>query len=37
MMESWLTWIKTPVIFGVLALAIAGFFYFRPKPKMLAQ
>ncbi|MES2527816.1 MAG: sodium-translocating pyrophosphatase [Bdellovibrionota bacterium] len=28
-MESWLTWIKTPVIFGVLALAIAGFFYFR--------
>lgn len=29
MMESWLTWIKTPVIFGVLALAIAGFFYFR--------
>lgn len=29
MMESWSTWIKTPVIFGVLALAIAGFFYFR--------
>lgn len=29
MMESWLTWIKTPVIFGVLALAIAAFFYFR--------
>ena len=29
MMETWSTWIKTPVIFGVLALAIAGFFYFR--------
>jgi K(+)-stimulated pyrophosphate-energized sodium pump len=29
MMESWKMWINTPVIFGVLALAIAGFFYFR--------
>lgn len=29
MMESWLTWVKTPVIFGVLGLAIAAFFYFR--------
>ena len=29
MMESWKMWLNTPVIFGVLALAIAGFFYFR--------
>lgn len=29
MMESWLMWLKTPIAFGVLALAIAGFFYFR--------
>ena len=29
MMESWLLWLKTPVIFGVLGLAIAAFFYFR--------
>lgn len=29
MMESWLMWLKTPVIFGVLALAIAAFFYIR--------
>lgn len=29
MMDSWLMWVKTPVIFGVLGLAIAGFFYFR--------
>ena len=29
-MESWLSvWVKTPVIFGVLALVIAAFFYFR--------
>ncbi len=28
-MESWLMWVKTPVIFGVLGLAIATFFYFR--------
>lgn len=28
-MESWLMWVKTPVIFGVLGLAIAAFFYFR--------
>lgn len=28
-MESWLMWIKTPVIFGVLGLAIAAFFYFQ--------
>lgn len=29
MMDSWLMWVKTPVIFGVLGLAIAAFFYFR--------
>lgn len=29
MMESWPVWIKTPVIFGCLGLAIATFFYFR--------
>jgi K(+)-stimulated pyrophosphate-energized sodium pump len=30
MIDSWLNlWVKTPVIFGVLALAIAAFFYFR--------
>jgi K(+)-stimulated pyrophosphate-energized sodium pump len=30
MMESWLSvWIKTPVIFGVVALVIAAIFYFR--------
>ncbi|MCM2350876.1 MAG: sodium-translocating pyrophosphatase [Bacteriovoracaceae bacterium] len=29
MMESWLMWIKTPVLFGVLGLAIAAFFYFQ--------
>jgi K(+)-stimulated pyrophosphate-energized sodium pump len=29
MMDSWLMWVKTPVIFGVLGLAIATFFYFR--------
>jgi K(+)-stimulated pyrophosphate-energized sodium pump len=29
MMESWLMWVKTPVIFGVLGLAVAAFFYFR--------
>lgn len=29
MMESWLLWVKTPVIFGVIGLAIAAFFYFR--------
>ncbi len=30
MMDSWLSvWLKTPVIFGVLALLIAAFFYFR--------
>ena len=29
-MDSWLSvWVKTPVIFGVLALVIAAFFYFR--------
>jgi K(+)-stimulated pyrophosphate-energized sodium pump len=27
MMDSWLMWVKTPVIFGVLGLAIAAFFY----------
>lgn len=30
MMDSWLSvWVKTPVIFGVLALVIAAIFYFR--------
>jgi K(+)-stimulated pyrophosphate-energized sodium pump len=29
MMDSWLMWVKTPVIFGVLGLFIAVFFYFR--------
>jgi K(+)-stimulated pyrophosphate-energized sodium pump len=29
MMESWLMWVYTPVIFGVLGLAIAAFFYIR--------
>lgn len=29
MMDSWLMWVKTPVIFGVLGLAIATFFYFK--------
>jgi K(+)-stimulated pyrophosphate-energized sodium pump len=29
MMESWLMWVKTPVIFGVFGLAIAAFFYFK--------
>jgi K(+)-stimulated pyrophosphate-energized sodium pump len=30
MMDSWLSvWVKTPVIFGVIALVIAAFFYFR--------
>jgi K(+)-stimulated pyrophosphate-energized sodium pump len=29
MSEAWITWIKTPVIFGVVGLAIAAFFYFR--------
>ncbi len=29
-MESWLsTWIKTPVIFGVVALVVAAYFYFK--------
>ncbi|MDH4468686.1 MAG: sodium-translocating pyrophosphatase [Bacteriovoracaceae bacterium] len=27
--ETWSTWLKTPVIFGVLGLLIAIFFYFR--------
>ena len=29
MMDSWLLWLKTPVIFGVLGLVIATFFYFK--------
>ncbi len=29
MMDSWLMWLKTPVIFGVIGLAIAAFFYFK--------
>ena len=28
-MDSWLMWLKTPVIFGVIGLAIAAFFYFK--------
>jgi K(+)-stimulated pyrophosphate-energized sodium pump len=30
-MESWNTWMNTPVIFGVVALMIAAFFYYRVK------
>jgi K(+)-stimulated pyrophosphate-energized sodium pump len=29
MMNSWNLWLNTPVVFGVLALLIAAFFYFR--------
>jgi K(+)-stimulated pyrophosphate-energized sodium pump len=29
MMDSWLLWVKTPVIFGVLGLVIAAFFYMQ--------
>ncbi len=29
MMDSWLLWLKTPVIFGVLGLVIAAYFYFK--------
>jgi len=29
MMDSWLLWVYSPVIFGVLGLAIAVFFYFK--------
>jgi K(+)-stimulated pyrophosphate-energized sodium pump len=29
MMDSWLLWIKTPIIFGVIGLVIAAFFYIR--------
>lgn len=28
-MDSWLMWLKTPVIFGVVGLVIAAFFYFK--------
>ena len=28
-MDSWLLWIKTPIIFGVIGLGIAAFFYIR--------
>ena len=28
-MNSWNLWLNTPVVFGVLALLIAAFFYFR--------
>ena len=28
-MDSWLMWVKTPVIFGVLGLIIAAFFYLQ--------
>lgn len=28
-MDSWLLWVKTPVIFGVLGLVIAAFFYMQ--------
>lgn len=28
-MDSWLLWIKTPIIFGVIGLVIAAFFYIR--------
>ena len=30
-MESWNSWMNSPVVFGVLGLAIAAFFYFRVK------
>jgi K(+)-stimulated pyrophosphate-energized sodium pump len=30
-MESWNSWMNSPVIFGVIGLAIAAFFYFRVK------
>lgn len=30
-MESWNSWMNSPVIFGVLGLAIAAFFFFRVK------
>jgi K(+)-stimulated pyrophosphate-energized sodium pump len=29
MIDAWLLWVKTPVIFGVLGLVIAAFFYFK--------
>ena len=29
MMDSWMMWVKSPVIVGVIGLAIAAFFYFR--------
>jgi K(+)-stimulated pyrophosphate-energized sodium pump len=29
MMESWLMWVKTPVIFGVLGLVLAAYFYMQ--------
>lgn len=29
MLESWLWWVKTPLIFGVLGLLIAAFFYMQ--------
>ncbi len=29
MSDAWLMWVKTPVIFGVVGLAIAAFFYVR--------
>ena len=28
-MESWNSWMNSPVIFGVVGLAVAAFFYFR--------
>ena len=30
-MESWNSWMNSPVVFGVLGLAIAAFFFFRVK------
>jgi len=30
-MESWNTWMNSPVVFGVLALIVAAFFYYRVK------
>jgi K(+)-stimulated pyrophosphate-energized sodium pump len=29
MMETWSMWVKSPMVFGVVGLAIAAFFYFR--------
>ncbi len=30
-MESWNSWMNSPVVFGIIGLALAAFFYFRVK------